>query len=213
MTDGVGTRMLPDGIPEGVVASGEVLPSDGSETASPAPSPFRPQSQPKLLFPDEFEEEEDELAPVRPQSPRRRVLGQRIARLAAYGVLGLLAAWGLFSLYLIVTVRSDMTGPSMARATAPVALSPQILDRLADTLALALGAFDLRAGLFDGRRMTCSDLARGVVELEERWTAYTIARRGEVASLDSARNDRDQALYRDVGAAERRFDRSACPRP
>jgi hypothetical protein len=201
--DGGGTRISNYGTPEGVGGSETASPLVGLPTESDARSQSRPQPQPKLLFPDDFKEE-DELAPVR---------GHPLARLAVSGVLGLLAAWGLFSLYLIVTVRSDTTGPSMARGTAPVASSPHVVDRLADTLALAVGAFDLRARLFDGRRMSCSDLARGVVELEERLTAYTMARRGELASLDSAHDARDQALYREVGAAERRFDRSACPRP
>jgi len=67
--------------------------------------------------------------------------------------------------------------------------------------------------LFDGRKMACPDLARGLVDMEERWTSYNAARKDDAAALDSARNARDRSLYSDVDAIERRFERSKCPRP
>ncbi len=87
------------------------------------------------------------------------------------------------------------------------------VDRAADTLALAIAAFDLRARLFAGRQMECPELARGLVLVEGRWTAYNSARKQSAAPLDSARTARDRALYTDVDGVERRFERSACTRP
>src|SRR2546422_550670 len=91
-------------------------------------------------------------------------------------------------------------------------LSRERVDRMADTVALTVGAFDLRARLFDGRKMACPDLARGLIDVEERWMSYNVARKN-AAALDSARNARDRSLYSDVDAVERRFERSKCARP
>jgi len=87
------------------------------------------------------------------------------------------------------------------------------VDRAADTLSLAIAAFDLRAQLFASRQMQCSELARGLVLVEERWTSYNGVRKNSGAVLDSARTARDRALYADADGVERRFERSGCPRP
>ncbi|HZI21915.1 MAG TPA: hypothetical protein VFD76_05340, partial [Gemmatimonadales bacterium] len=86
-------------------------------------------------------------------------------------------------------------------------------DRAADTLGLAIAAFDLRARMFASRQMECPELARGLVLVEERWSAYNGARKDAGASLDSVRTARDRNLYADADGVERRFERSRCPRP
>src|SRR2546430_15081869 len=70
-----------------------------------------------------------------------------------------------------------------------------------------------RSQLFASRQMQCPELARGLILVEERWTTYNSVRKENGAPLDSARTARDRALYTDVDGVERRFERSACPRP
>ena len=168
------------------------------------------ESQARVLFPEEAEAED---AP--PALGRRH----RAARVAVYGLLGVLATGALFAVF--GALRS---GPSRGPAAGPggpggpgeqgeaaAAISERI-DGLADTLALSIAAFDASARLFDSRSAACPDLARGLVAVEERWKTYSIAR-AAAPMLDSARTARDRALYSDVDAAARRFDRSQCPRP
>jgi hypothetical protein len=157
-----------------------------------------------LLFPDEPDE--------RP-SPAAwpRLSRERAVRFAAYGVVGLLAAVGLVNLY--EGSASRWSAPALAGTPAPVATSPLTrLDRAADTLALALAAFEVRARLFERRQMGCTELARGLVEVEERWTGYNAARKNAFA-LDSARAARDRSHYADVDVVERRFESAKCARP
>src|SRR2546426_8145503 len=75
---------------------------------------------------------------------------------------------------------SRWSAPALASTPAiadPSPLGP--LDRAADTLGLALAAFDVRGQLFERRQMGCAELARGLVEVEERWIGYNAARRSE----------------------------------
>jgi len=165
------------------------------ETASP-PS--------RVFLPDEFGADQDggRLA--------RGVPVARIARWAAYAGAGLLAVVGLFRLY-GPFASPAVTGPAPG---APAAAAPLArLDRAADTLGLAIAAFDLRAQLFVSRQMHCPELARGLVQVEERWTTYNSVGKESDVALDSARTARDRALYADVDGVEKRFERSACPRP
>ena len=157
----------------------------------------------RVLFPDEPDE--------RPSPSRLRLPRERAVRLAAYGVVGLLAAVGLVNVYELTASR--WSPPALASTTAIALASPLSgLDRAADTLALALAAFDVRAGLFERRQMGCAELARGLVEVEERWIGYNSARKSAFV-LDSARAARDRSQYADVDAVERRFERAKCARP
>ena len=153
-------------------------------------------AQPILLFPDE--------------RPARPLPWGDIARYAAYGIAGVLAALGVFGVY-----RLFVSPPSRdARSRPAPAVSPQErLDPLADTVALAVAAFDLRGRLFEKRQMGCRDLSLGLVQVDERWTAYNQARKAGPYALDSGRDARDRKLDGDVDAVERRFERSSCPRP
>ena len=136
----------------------------------------------------------------------------RIARWAAYAAVGALGVAGVLRLYSAgAPPASRGSSPGSPAAVAPT--SPEPVDRAADTLALAIAAFDLRAQLFASRQMQCPELARGLILVEERWTSYNSVRKENGAPLDSARTARDRALYTDVDGVERRFERSACPRP
>jgi hypothetical protein len=107
-------------------------------------------------------------------------------------------------------------GPRIAAAQpgALPPLSPQMrLDRVADTLALATGAFDLRQRLFQAHQMQCPELARGLVLVEERWAAYNAARAATGLAPDSTHVALDRFLYASVDATERQFEQSKCPRP
>ena len=87
-----------------------------------------------------------------------------------------------------------------------------VLDRRADTLALALSAFTMRATMFDSRRMPCSGLARGLAQVEDAWLTYNMARK-DLMAVDPTRDARDKSLYSDVRTVEVRFERSSCTRP
>ncbi len=172
-----------------------VIPSD--HVARRPKVPPEVPAQPILLFPDE-------------QPARRPVPWGDIARYAAYGIAGVLAALGVFAMYRLFVAAPSPQGRSRAAS----AVSPQErLDPLADTVALAVAAFDLRGRLFEKRQMGCRDLSLGLVQVEERWTAYNGARKAGPYALDSARDARDRKLYGDVDAVERWFERSSCPRP
>lgn len=88
-----------------------------------------------------------------------------------------------------------------------------VVDRRADTLALAVTAYDDRARMFDNKQMTCAGLQRGLQQVEDNWLKYNVARRETLAPFDSPREERDRSLYADVRDVERRFERSGCVRP
>jgi hypothetical protein len=169
----------------------------------------RPQRQsPRVLLPDQF----GESIGVDRHRSSPTSWGKRAAVVGAYGVVGLLAITGLFRLYSALASPSS-PGFRPAPAEDPVVTPEARLDRAADTLGLAIAAFDLRARMFGSRQMECPELARGLVLVEERWSAYNGARKDAGASLDSVRTARDRNLYADADGVERRFERSRCPRP
>ncbi len=161
---------------------------------------------PLLLFPDEPDSEMDAL----PAPLRRRSLPAPFVRAARFGALGLVAGASVFGAY-----RVFASGPNDGRATgaASAVVAPEAVDRLADSVAFAVTAFDIRLRLYDGRKMLCSDLALGLMELESRWIAHSAARKAAAVTLDSTRTARDRRLNADVGAVERGFARTGCPRP
>lgn len=106
--------------------------------------------------------------------------------------------------------RSGANSPAAAGAPAAAVA---LLDRRADTLALALTAWNERVRMFDARQMTCGGLSRGLQQVEDGWLGYNIARRETLTPFDSTREVRDRTLYSDVRGVERRFERSGCTRP
>jgi hypothetical protein len=201
---------LPDAPPPPLPAPlPPVAPAPGTIVRPPRSTPTVTGSRlPPLIFlPDQALPER--VATSGAGTRLRQAWQSRPARIAAYAAVGLAAIAG--------SVRLFSTGPRAADPppAAPALVAPPLerLDRAADTLALALAAFDLRARLFATRQMQCPELARGLVLVEERWTSYNAVRKESGVALDSIRAARDQALYADADGVERRFERSVCPRP
>lgn len=179
---------------------------------SPAPASVTAPSRENrsVLFP---EADPDDDGPHQQSKPRRF---QRFTRPVAYVACAVAGA-------VIVTVMYGLMGPRPAApgnragadsAPAGSAVNARaVLDRRADTLALAVAAFSMRARMFDTRRMACPGLARGLQQVEDGWLAYNIARKDLMAASDAARDARDKSLYADVRAVEVRFERSSCARP
>jgi hypothetical protein len=134
---------------------------------------------------------------------------RRAVRVATYTTGGLVAAFGVLRVFFAAP--AALRPPREPLPAAATVLAQ--MDRAADTLALAISAFDLRARLFSNHQMQCPELARGLVLVEERWAAYNAVRKDGGLALDSARTARDRGLYADADAVERRFEASACPRP
>jgi len=184
-----------------------LVPVSAVPAAGPAVRRAASSLQPRVFLPDQFiggDEGGGRWAPG--------VRVGRIARWGAYAAVGVLAVGGLFRLYAALASPAS-SGSSSGTPAAVAALPLERVDRAADTLALAIAAFDLRAQLFTSRQMHCPELARGLVLVEERWTTYNSVRKDGGVALDSARTARDRALYTDVDGVERRFERSTCPRP
>lgn len=173
----------------------------------PAPATAPPAARPTpLLF---LSDESDDTAPQVRVSAGRWLTQRPAVRVATYATGGLVAALGLLRLFFTAPA-----APVLPPIAQPAAVPPlERLDRAGDTVALAVAAFDLRARLFASHQMQCPELARGLVQVEDHWAAYNVARKGVVGALDSARTARDRALYVDADAVERRFEASACPRP
>jgi hypothetical protein len=139
-----------------------------------------------------------------------------LARPTAYVASALAGAVLVTVLYGVLGSRAATNGGHSGSDAAPGGLTVSdtaALDRRADTLALAISAFTMRASMFDSRRMPCSGLARGLSQVEDGWLAYNIARKDLMAGSDAARDSRDKSLYADVRAVELRFERSSCARP
>ena len=161
---------------------------------------------PLILFPDD--DVDPDMLPA-PPPPGRSYLPMPVARVARVGVMGLLAGSALFGVYRVLGAGGGPARPDAGSAVATL----EGLDRLADTVAFAVTGFEIRLRLFDSRKMNCADLARGLMDLESRWIAHSAARKATAATLDSARVARDRRLSADVGAVERGFSRTGCPRP
>jgi len=173
-----------------------------------------------VLLPDP--DTDDDVAPAPPSpSPGLRVAPKphwyrALARPTAYAASALAGAVLVTALYGLLGSRfassGGRSGSDAATGSAPVS-DTALLDRRADTLALAISAFTMRAGMYDSRRMPCGGLARGLAQVEDSWLSYNVARKDLLAASDPARDARDKGLYADVRAVEVRFERSFCVRP
>lgn len=168
-----------------------------------APQALRPEAGPAPIFwPDAFAGGEDgPSAPDATRAVRHRTV--------VYGLSGAVAVLGAVAAYAFLAPGSRQA----LRANERAGLSVGVLDAHADTAALALSAFELRAAMFDRRQVGCPTLANGLVQIESEWIAYNLARRAGAAALDPARVTRDSALFSRVKAAEQVFQRSKCTRP
>lgn len=132
----------------------------------------------------------------------------------AYVASGIAGAVLVTGMYGLLGSRSGASGNrGLDSAPGGVVSDTALLDRRADTLALAVSAFSMRAGMYDTRRMPCSGLGRGLTQVEDAWLGYNMARKDMLAASDPARDARDKSLYADVRAVEVRFERSGCTRP
>jgi len=181
--------------PQGVERSTSLT----AQGAEPAPA--------LLLFPDE----EDVDPGALPAPVRRPSLPAPIIRVVRFGALGIVAGASLFGAYRVFASGPDSGAPRPDAVSA--AIAAESVDRLADTVAFEVAAFDIRLRLFDARKMVCADLGQGLVGLETRWMAHTAARKALATPSDSVRIARDRRLNTDVSAVERGFARTGCPRP
>jgi hypothetical protein len=171
-----------------------------------------------VLLPDDTDlDDEIILSPGRPSpaaSPAATTARppQRIHWYAyvASGIAGAVLVTGMYGL---LASRSGASGNRGSDSPGGVVSDTALLDRRADTLALAISAFSMRAGMYDTRRMPCSGLGRGLTQVEDAWLGYNLARKDMLAASDPARDARDKSLYADVRAVEVRFERSGCTRP
>lgn len=134
----------------------------------------------------------------------------------AYAASGIAGAVLVTAMYGLLGSRGGSSGSRGGSDSAPggaAASDTALFDRRADTLALAIAAFSVRANMFETRRMPCSGLARGLTQVEDAWLGYNMARKEMLAASDPARDARDKTLYADVRAVEVRFERSSCSRP
>lgn len=166
---------------------------------TPAVSGGGPASHPNhpVLLPDP--DTDDDVAP-RPPSPSTRPASKvhwyrALARPTAYAASALAGAVLVTALYGLLGSRSASSGgragSDAASGGAPVS-DTAMLDRRADTLALVISGFTMRAGMYDSRRMPCSGLARGLAQVEDSWLSYNIARKDLMASSDPTRDARDK---------------------
>ena len=87
-----------------------------------------------------------------------------------------------------------------------------VLDRVADSVTLAVRGYGDRVRQFASHQVECPALAEGLAEVEALWVSYSVGKR-RAAPLDPARQSRDQTLDASVDSVDRDFDRSGCPRP
>ena len=107
-------------------------------------------------------------------------------------------------------VRDSLATP--ATAAAPADTTWLAFDRIADSVTKTVGVYGDRRQQFDGSRIDCTGLSRGLVAVEDAWTEYNVGKR-QTPTLDAPRAARDTTLYASVDSVERHFDRSGCPRP
>ena len=105
--------------------------------------------------------------------------------------------------------RDSLTAPAPA---AQVDTTWLAFDRIADSVTKTVGVYGDRRRQFDGSRIDCTGLSRGLVAVEDAWTEYNVGKR-QTPTLDTPRAARDAELYATVDSVERHFDRSGCPRP
>lgn len=167
-----------------------------------------------VLFPDDLEDD------ATPQPAPQVMWYRKLVRPAIYVSCALGGALLVAGLSAVISASNGSStgaraGGRNAGSAAPAteAAVASVLDRQADTLALALAAFDDRIRMFDARQMPCGGLSRGLQQVEDGWLAYNIARKETLAPFDARRELRDRSLYSDVRSVERRFERSGCARP
>ncbi len=168
-----------------------------TDTTAPAPR--------HIFLPKDFVEDLEAPVAALPQS-----WADRVGRPVVYAASAVLAVVGAVAAYALLASPREPPG---ARAVAAVVAPLALIDVRADTVALALAAFDVRATMFEEKKMGCADLARGLVQIDETLLAYGAARRQGPTVLDAPRAARDRDLFSGASTAERQYERSGCTRP
>jgi len=158
-----------------------------------------------IFLPKDFVEDLEAPAAVLPQS-----WADRVGRPLVYAASAVLAVIGAVAAYALLASPRE---PQGTHAGGEVVVPLALIDARADTVALALAAFDVRVTMFEERKMGCVDLARGLVQLDETLLAYGVARRQGPTVLDAPRTARDRDLFTGASTAERQYERSGCTRP
>ena len=171
-----------------------------------------------VLLPSDATDVDDELPAAGASAPSAVPASHTAPRVRWYTYIasGLAGAVLVTAIYGLLGSRSGAAGGrgSERGAAGAVPVSDTaLLDRRADTLALALTAFNMRATMYDTHRMPCSGLARGLTQVEDAWLGYNVARKDLLAGSDAGRDARDKRLYADVRGVEVKFERSSCARP
>ena len=145
---------------------------------------------------------------ARQVKPAKQDRGKRLAMLV--GVVVVVAALG----WQIGRSRSATEAPAPAVAAAPAQPDPDllVLDRVADSVTLAVRGYGDRVSKFASHQVDCPVLAQGLADVEALWVSYNVGKR-RAAPLDPTRQSRDQTLDASVDSVDRDFDRSGCPRP
>ena len=169
-----------------------------------------------VLFPDAGLEDEE----TAPQASPKAVWYRPLLRPAVYVACAVGGALLVAGFSAVISSRNGSSTGSQNNGARGNAADPTaqaaaavMMDGRADTLALALAAFNDRMRMFDARQMPCAGLSRGLQQVEDGWLAYNMARKESMVPFDSQREVRDQSLYADVRSVERRFERSGCTRP
>jgi hypothetical protein len=103
---------------------------------------------------------------------------------------------------------TETRAPVAPTSAAAPYVSTAALDRLSDSLVVAIQSYQERARVAD-----CTLLGRGLVTVESEWAAYNAEKRKLTVQLDGTRTQRDLVLYSSVDTVEAHFDRSGCRRP
>ena len=163
---------------------------------------------PAIFLPEAFVPDEEEgQAASRAVQTRGR---PRRAGLYAASVVGTVAVAA--AAYALLVIAPSGTAKAAGESSGRTIDAAAAVTLRADSLALAIAAFDLRLNMMEHRQMGCPELARGLIQVEELWISYSLARRTARAALDR-QVDRDTALFASVTAVERRFERAGCARP
>lgn len=133
--------------------------------------------------------------------------GSRGTRMALLGV-ALLAA-GALGWQFVRGRASNAPAPASAAGPDPALVA---LDRLADSVSMAVRVYARSEQQFAARQIDCPALAEGLVLVEDLWASYNIGKR-QAGTLDVVRLSRYQTLDASVDSVDRDFDRSGCPRP
>jgi len=174
-----------------------------------------------VLLPEEDGDDDVALTPLPPRPAPTTIVAPKprgyrgLVRPVAYVAAGVVGALLVTALYGMLGPRVASFGSRAGSDSAPggPTSEPAVLDRRSDTLALAISGFNMRAAMFDSRRMPCSGLQRGLTQVEDAWLGYNVARKDLMAGADPVHDARDRSLYADVRSVEARFERSSCTRP